>query len=229
MIPYFIFKDCISHEFKILVNRLPPVQVSQEEGEFIKVPGRSGYLYQFHDSFKETSKDIIITAMNLEKIEDIKQWLTGEGKLVLSSEPDVFYFARVTNQVDYSRLRIDRYKQATITFICQPHGYLRDSPERIVLDSRGTIYNPGTYKSKPIIEVFATGNVTLTINSKNIILTDINDHVTLNSEIEEAYRDLLSMNNRMQGEFPIFDVGANQISWVGNVTKLEITPNWRNR
>ncbi|QDY17535.1 phage tail protein [Clostridium botulinum] len=31
----------------------------------------------------------------------------------------------------------------------------------------------------------------------------------------------------MYGEFPIFQVGENKISWTGNVSKIEITPRWR--
>ena len=33
-------------------------------------------------------------------------------------------------------------------------------------------------------------------------------------------------NDKMYSDFPILQEGTNEISWVGNVTRLEITPNW---
>ena len=33
-------------------------------------------------------------------------------------------------------------------------------------------------------------------------------------------------NDKMYSDFPVLKEGINNISWTGNVTKLEITPNW---
>ena len=35
------------------------------------------------------------------------------------------------------------------------------------------------------------------------------------------------MNSAMSGEFPILKPGMNAISWTGEVTKVEVKPNWR--
>lgn len=35
------------------------------------------------------------------------------------------------------------------------------------------------------------------------------------------------MNSAMSGDFPVLLPGQNAISWTGNVTKVEIQPNWR--
>lgn len=35
------------------------------------------------------------------------------------------------------------------------------------------------------------------------------------------------MNGNMTGDFPTLLPGQNAISWSGNVTRLEIQPNWR--
>ncbi|WP_302653297.1 phage tail protein [uncultured Clostridium sp.] len=31
----------------------------------------------------------------------------------------------------------------------------------------------------------------------------------------------------MNGEFPKFEVGENNISWTGSVSKVKVIPNWR--
>ena len=89
------------------------------------------------------------------------------------------------------------------------------------------IFNIGTFDSEPIITVFGSGNITLKVNGQNVYLTGITDRITLDSEMQNAYRGTASMNSRMSGEFPVLSVGQNDITWSGNVTKLEIQPNWR--
>ena len=76
-------------------------------------------------------------------------------------------------------------------------------------------------------EVEALKNVTLTINDEFIELEGINEGITLNSEIREAYHAETLMNEHMDGEFPRFKPGNNLISWTGDVSSLVIQPNWR--
>lgn len=45
--------------------------------------------------------------------------------------------------------------------------------------------------------------------------------------MKNAYNGSTLLNNKMSGEFPVLELGENNISWVGNVSKLEIQPNWR--
>lgn len=224
---YFIFKDKSTIDLDIIVNKLPDIESPEEEGEYIKVPGRDGYLFQSDGCYSELNKKVETTLRNLEKVNKIKSWLTGEGKLILSSEPDVFYKARIKEKLNIKRSK--SVWEADINFICKSFGYIHSGQDMITLETETELYNQGTYKSQPIITVYGTGDITLTVNSKNVILTNITDHITLNSEIEEAYRDLLNMNNSMLGEFTEFETGTNEISWAGNVTKIEVTPNWRNR
>lgn len=223
---YFEFKGIDSRDYSIVVNTLPPIQSAKEDGEFLKVPGRDGYLFQPFGSLSPIEKELEITLKDVNQLTTIKSWLRGSGNLILSSEPNVFYKARLTGPLDFKRLLYLR--TAKLKFVCQPHGYLESGLTLQTITVSGNIVNPGTASSRPIITVFGTGSITLTVNSANVILSNVTDYVTLNSEIEEAYKDLLGKNNDMQGEFPIFNPGTNSISWTGTVTKLEIVPNWRN-
>ncbi|MHB9943584.1 phage tail protein [Clostridium sporogenes] len=89
------------------------------------------------------------------------------------------------------------------------------------------IFNPGTIESNPVITIYGYGNVDLNINDNIINLTNVANNITIDSEIMDCYRDGQLFNNYMKGEFPIFKTGANKISWMGNVQRLEIKPNWR--
>ena len=45
--------------------------------------------------------------------------------------------------------------------------------------------------------------------------------------MREAYSGTTGLNSAMSGEFPVLKPGQNAISWSGDVTKVEISPNWR--
>ena len=54
------------------------------------------------------------------------------------------------------------------------------------------------------------------------------NHITIDSRMGCAYRGKTElMNNKMNGEFPIFNIGENEITWTGDVKRIEILPFWR--
>ena len=65
------------------------------------------------------------------------------------------------------------------------------------------------------------------MNNKSIYLKEITDKIIIDSEMKNAYNNSVSLNYKMNGDFPTLSLGENNISWIGNVTKLEIQPNWR--
>lgn len=119
MTPYFIFKGINSKDYKILINEMSPIQVVDNEVEFIEVPGRDGYLTIVKDRKPSITKEITITVYPDTYIEQIKGWLRGAGKLVLSNEPGVYYEARIDNIVEY--FGVGRERNAELVFTCQPN------------------------------------------------------------------------------------------------------------
>lgn len=227
MVNSFIFNGINSDDYDLIVNKLPDLQSPEQKGSFIEVPGRDGLLFQDDNALEATEKMIILTLKDTMSVSQIKAWLRGAGELVLSSEPDVIYKARVVGTID-----IQRYGprwMAAVRFSCSPHGYLPAGKDMLTLTAASTIYNLGTAPSKPVVTVYGTGDITLTINSKNVHLDAVSAYVTINAEIEDCYKDTTPKNNDMVGEWPVLlDVGPNDISWTGTVTKIEIIPNWRN-
>lgn len=99
---------------------------------------------------------------------------------------------------------------------------------RITLTASGTfIDNPGSISAEPVITVYGSGEITLMIGMTICDLTDVSGSITLNSALMEAYSGVTSQNDRMSGDFPVLLPGRNAVSWVGNVTRVVIEPNWR--
>ncbi|GAA0062765.1 TPA: phage tail family protein [Clostridium botulinum] len=89
------------------------------------------------------------------------------------------------------------------------------------------IFNPGNIESEPVITIYGYGSMDLNINDNIINLTNVANHIIIDSEIMDCYREGQLFNNYMNGDFPTFKPGINKISWIGNIEKFEIKPNWR--
>lgn len=222
--PYFYFNNILSTDY-LTVETLPPIIRAAKDIEKIEIEGRDGFLTHDLGSYKSTIKNMECWIKNLDDLDFICSWLTGTGDIIFSNEPDKVYEITIINQIDFKKFVKDFHK-FIIVFECQPKKKSIDNPI-ITLTSAGTIFNSGSTDCNPIIKLFGTGSITLIINGLNIYLTNVSGYVTLDSILQDAYKDLVYKNNYMSGEFPVFKVGNNSISWSGTVTKLEITPNLR--
>jgi len=222
----FIFKNQDSYlDYGIVINKLPALIKAERNVDEIEIQGRDGDLTIDYETYKPITFTLECTVINEDKMEDIKSWLNGFSNLILSWRSDKYYKAKMINRIDISESMSD-LGEFPLLFKCQPHAYsLRN--DIVTLIAPGTIYNGGSTNSKPIITIYGTGAITLTINSINVILTNVVDYVTIDSELMDAFKDSQLMNQFMTGEFPELIKGANTISWVGTISKIEIIPNWR--
>ncbi|MDP4174142.1 MAG: phage tail protein [Bacteroidota bacterium] len=224
MYPYFIWKGISSLDKNIMVTKLPSLERPDANIEKIAIPGRNGHLTYDDGTYQGTIKPCEC-ALYDGSIDDVSAWLTGSGDVIFSNAPDKVYKATIINKIPFSKI-IPTFHNFIIQFDCQPHKYAIDNPT-IALASPGTIFNPGTANSKPVVKVFGTGSIDLNINDNIIYLTNIVEYVTIDSELMDAYKDTQLMNNEMIGEFPELIPGSNSVNFSGNVSKIEITPNWR--
>ena len=224
MIPYFIFNNIDSKDY-LIINKLPSIFKAERNIEKIEVEGRDGFLTIDDETYKGAIKPVECTIKDLKDIDFICSWLDGGGEVIFSNEPEKIYKAVIINQIEFKKVFVN-FHSFLIQFEVQPHKYSIGN-EIITLESVGTIFNSGGAISKPIIKVFGTGDVDLSINGNIVNLINIVDYVTINSDLMDCYKDTLLKNNEMSGEFPILEIGNNNISWTGTVSKLEITPNFR--
>jgi len=222
----FIWKNQDSYlNYGIVINKLPSLIKAERNVDEIEIQGRDGDVTIDYKTYKPVIYTLECTVLDEDKMESIKSWLDGFGDLIFSWRSDKYYKAKMINKIDISE-SMDSLGEFPLLFKCQPHAYSLGN-EIITLTDTGTIYNSGSAIALPIIKLFGTGSLTLTINGNIVNLTDVVDYVTINSDLMDCYKDTLLKNNDMSGEFPILEKGNNYISWTGTVSKVEITPNWR--
>ncbi|KEH91590.1 phage putative tail component (plasmid) [Clostridium botulinum C/D str. BKT12695] len=157
----------------------------------------------------------------------IKNWLMGkQNRLVFSDDADKFYIAQVINKFDIAQtLRI--LGSFPVIFNCKPFMYYFSGLEPVKITTPTSIYSPEfIVPSEPVIKIYGSGDIKLNINKYSIELLNVQDYVTVNSVLQECYKDTQNCNNKMCGEFPLL-LEENKINWNGNVSKVEIIPNWR--
>ena len=216
-------------QYGIHVLEQPPVMIPSERVTFTDVPGRSGSLTQLEGD--DVYDDMVLTATCLiadpARIPEIAAWLRGSGTVTFANRQGGFYHARVVNQISFEKiLRGNPHRSFAINFRCKPFWYLADAA-LITLTTSGTfITNPGCVASEPVVTVYGSGEITLMVGM-TITELEITDKITLDTPLMEAYVGATSMNNCMSGDFPVLLPGKSAISWSGNVSKVEIEPNWR--
>jgi len=222
--PYFIFKNVNCIELGIYISQMPPEQYPIDEIEFIEVPGRDGYLTINKGRKLPITKVIEATLLKKENREIVRRWLTGEGELILSTEPEAYYKARIVEPVEFVGT-IRRGRKFKVEFLCQPWAYLLTGKNKIIITQKNTIINNPGEIAKPLIKIYGNGPVDLIVNNKIHKFDDINEYAIVDSELMEVYKDISLV--RYYGDFPELQPGENIISWTGDVTKIEIIPRWR--
>ena len=222
---YCIFKDVNSLDLGLYMERCPEKMIPSRRDETVVISGRHGNLTLTDGSFDTYIRQAEFIIKDKTRIDDICAHFRGSGWLIFDTEPYRKYKARISNKVEISHILRD-LKRFAVEFEIQPFGY-EINPQTIEKIAPFSLFNMGTFESEPVITVFGSGNITLYVNNQSVVLSSISSSITLNSETLNAYSGSTSLNNKMNGEFPKFQVGENTINWTGNVTKIEVQPNWR--
>lgn len=221
--PFFIFNKINSKEKGILVNNLPPISKPERKYEEIEIPGRNGKLYIDNNCYNTFLYTITCTLMPGSNIREISRWLNGNGKLIISTELDKEYDAIIKDQIDYEQV----YRVCNsfeVNFEIQPIAISTfEKIINIIKNNTKLTIKESTYLIKPYFKITGSGDITLTINNRNINLKNIEGFIELDCELEEAFKENENCNNQIECEdFPFLIPGENNISWIGNVSNIQI-------
>jgi predicted phage tail component-like protein len=215
------------------ITHRPNIPIAEEDINNIEIEGLNGSLIEKYGTYKDITIPIEFNVVNRKdihsKFRQVKAWLQNvqENKLVLNDDADYFY---LVSYITFDKAIERKFKVLgifTATFVCKPFSYSFVGLSKITITQAMKLSNEGTAAAYPVLKIYGSGDITLTINSRNIILKGISSNITLDSIMKEAYNDNgQNLNNKMNGEFPVLDVGFNDISWTGTIAKIEIIPNW---
>ena len=211
-----------------LVGR-PSIASAEKKYETTEVEGRDGSLTRFlgYDDLKfSLNFNILFQSDIKQKLREIKGVLAQASTLSFDDSPN-FYYKIKQAQISETESVIKASGVFSVEFIAEPYEYQKTS-----LTSYTTkpisLTNQTTTTALPVIKIYGTGTVVLSVNGTGITLTGLTSSIVLDSELQEAYTGLTTnMNSSMNGNFPVLRIGNNTITWTGTVTKVEIDPQWR--
>ena len=222
------FKDKSTHDFPLLVMDVGRRQKAAEQIEQFEVPYRNGALTIRSDRYDSYKRKMKMMCTDTDAIGGVNEWLDGHGVLRTDLDNGGFFIAEVVSGLDNGKYlrNIDTF---SVEFSVEPFFYLDSGEIMITKTAAFSLINPGNVYAEPLITVYGSGDITLNVNSEFIQLTAVESSITMDSKRKVCYRDTLNMGAKMTGEYILMDKGTNNIAWTGTVTKIEITPRWREK
>ena len=223
-----------SDDLRMVVEHYPEQPRPQQRYEVQTMPGRNGELLLAENAYNNYTQpyDVYLSAERIglpRAARAVAAWLcapTGYQRLEDSYEPDVFRLAYFSGPLDISNV-LNRFGRATLEFNCKPQRWLKEGEQTVTLTQSGAVlYNPGM-EALPLITVYGTGPGTLTAGGRTVQIKSLDGSLTLDSEIQDAYKGTLNKNSTISApEFPALPPGESAVAWTGGIQRVEIVPRW---
>lgn len=210
-----------SADFGLCLAETPSIPSPERDVERVSVRGRHGSLTKKY-AYKDISFSVSLNLLEDDGIKDklryIRAWILNAKKLQLSDD-SVFYRIKESNIPDIDN-ELNLLGKFEANFVADPFQFKES--KIVTLNSPGKVLYSGTIESEPYIKIYGTGNGSLTFNNDVIHFQDISEYIEIDCENQEAFKEEDPRNDKMIGEYPVLQIGMNDISWTGGITKIEI-------
>lgn len=228
---YIILNGNISTNITgLLIQELPPISKPKIRANIEEIDGRDGDIVTTL-GYSAYDKEFTIGLYGDFDIDEVIQYFNSSGTVVFSNEEDKYYNYQILEQIDFERLI--RFRTATVKMHVQPFKYSTVEAEKsftITDETSIQIRNIGNYYSKPIITIYGSGTINLSLNGLQLFVIDLGataTQITIDFDKMESYNQetTVLMNRQVTGNYDNFtlNVGLNTISWTGTITQIQIT------
>lgn len=232
---HIVYRDVSTAQFPISIKNINYLSTPSRKITEYEIPGRDGKLYIDEGTFDNFTLEVeIFIKARGQKLVDIcrqiNRWLLTDfkkRKLSISNIPDYYYIAIVKDGIDVKKATGNN-GECTIKFICEPLKRSVYGDDIVTIyNNNTTIYNQEGFKTQPYLKIFGSGNVTVSIGGRDLILKNIQEYIEVDTELQNCFKDNVNQNHKMYSDFPFLSPGENVISWQGNVNKIELKPRYR--
>ena len=230
------FGGVCSNRFGVYLTDIRIADSPKRDISFLSIPGRNGDLIIDNNRWNnvDITYSFAITKGFSGGFDAFKAALlsqNGYQELSDSIYPEVFRLAIVKAAINPKPLSRNRAGTFDVTFHCKPQRYLKSGRTTIHITKPTTLYGGG-FAAKPLVTVYGSGPGTLTIGKTTVEIKDMDDRLTLDCDLQTAYRYLgdsapENMNGNIYApSFPELGKGENPISWTGGISNIDIIPRW---
>lgn len=234
----FILKGINSEDIDTVIQSRPVLETPRRRVEFKQSYGQDGLNPYDEEVYDNTPLSLFLysNGSNAVYTREIVYDLFNSGDyidLVMYCDSTKVYKVMTETAPKFeSRYYMGEGLSYGVELTVRPYKYLIDSPNKEEVTISDTMFNPTLYSSLPIITIYGSGDITLTVNGIDFVVKGVVDHITLDSELMFAYKEvngiLTSENLKVYTkQYPYLKPAENVISWAGTVNKVEVTPRWR--
>lgn len=249
MSAWFTWKGRDSREMGIVVTDAPPHVFPEERVTQISVPGRPGtvVITEGEGVYNAYVKTIGIANRHTVDFREIAAWLRGSGELIISTEPNYAYEARIINEAQIERLWVRNYS-GPVDFLVQPLKAEYPPQGELVLGTTASgsasIHARGDVPARPVYTVLGSGDMQLTVGTASedgsgsliqialpegetgvVIDTNAAMVTNLNGTVNLSYVCSLFYNGFKGMWLP--QNADTSVSWNENITQVRMDPRWR--
>ncbi len=231
---YEIWLDGTSNEYiGVKLQNAPVLSAATPKYTTVSVPGRNGALHVYDGTYESRSltadayvyrRDFVKNAFG-----KVHEWLFGSlglRKIITSDDREHFYRGILANGAVVSTI-LDKMAPFSLKFECQPQRFLIIGEESITINSSTDIYNPTVFSAKPYIKVYGNGDGSIRVGENTAFLYNIDEYLCIDAETDNAYKGNINKNNDIQMPSSLLlKSGETNISFSGNIEKIEIIPRW---
>lgn len=231
MISYIFYNNKSSKDLGLIIENTPNIPSAKRIYETVEIDGGEtltkikGYedieiSFDFAYTVEQDeyfAKKLVIDSWLLSKVDDYLTYSLDTSASYKVKQLEIGETTTTSRTVRHFKVK----------FTCKGLRYITSGIRTIPLTSSQVLNNFGIEETKPLIKIYGSGNITFRINSSSFAIKNVSDYVNIDSEIKECFKDNINKGKDMTGDWPVFFIGENTVSWTGTVTKVEITPRWR--
>lgn len=226
---YFYLDGEDSRDRGIYLSSSVQIGGAQPIVDTVSVPGRSGELVIYDGGYRNVSFQVecFIHGRTVgTDLSDVIRWVVQPGYRRLEFPWEDGYRMGYVTTGPETEARAKILRTFELEFSCKPQVFLYEGEQVIKMTAGGSLYNPWM-PALPQITVYGSGAGSLTVGNVTVTLKDIDEYITLDSDIQDAFRGTANKNSTITApEFPVLQTGDNTIAWSGGVTSVEILPRW---
>lgn len=220
------FNQNTGQDFGIILYDYPEIEQAKHNYNTYSIPGRDGELVSSDDHLSNITVKCTFSVLSkrlIPKIREIKQWLSGTGKLKFTDTADVFYEV-LKVECDSIERELRNYGKFSVIFTCYPYEFAIEGqyPRKIE-----EIRHNGYDKCMPLYEIWGDGQCVLTVNGKSMGAT-VYGNLIIDSRLMLAYMaGNVLMNTSVTGKYEDLWLphGDCSISITDGFV-LKVTPRW---
>lgn len=222
-----IFNSRNCTEIDLYVSKYPSIPLLTEEIEKIPVEGRNGDLIVKKGTYQDRSISVKFRLLDMNnywgKLDLVYEWLTDitDNRLLYDRQDRCFRVKNVTFGDINKQLQV--YGEFDVEFTVEP--FMEDLNEmRVNISSSNfTAVCQGNRGAETLFIVNGQGNIQITVNDVTMSINNVNGYVEIDSKLLQVRNaDGTSKDNDAIGDFARMVPGTNNISYIGNISNIEL-------